>query len=65
MNFKHSFNDQPTIASFTTLNQTKFPFFSFFYQINSKKLTCVIPKTVQTVIFLTEGYLNFIAQKRK
>ena len=34
MNFKHSFNDQPKIVSFTTLIENNFPFFSEFYQIN-------------------------------
>ena len=34
MNSKHSFNDQPTTVSFTTVVEKNLPFFSFIYQMN-------------------------------
>ena len=35
MRFEHSFNDQPTIAPFTTLIEKSLTFISFYYQISS------------------------------
>ena len=51
MNFKHFFNDQPTIASLTALFETNFPFFSGIYQINSKTPTHIKPNAVRTLHF--------------
>ena len=36
LNFKHSFSDQPTVASFTRLIEKNFPFFHVFYGISRK-----------------------------
>ena len=51
MNFKLSFNDQPNIASFTTLIERNFHFLSFIYQKISKKSDYDKPNTVQTLRF--------------
>ena len=50
-NFKHSFNDQPTIVSFTTLNEKYFLYFFLTYQMDSKQPTCFKHKTVQSLHF--------------
>ena len=55
MNFKHPFNDQLTIASFTKLTEKNFPFFSAIYQINSKKSIYIKPNTVQRLHFQLEN----------
>ena len=45
-NLKLSFNDRLTVVFFTTLIDTIFPFFSFIYQINSKKPPYLNPNSV-------------------
>ena len=50
MNLKHSFNNQPTVASFTTLNEKTFPNFSFICRTNSKQPTYNKPNTVQITL---------------
>ena len=49
MNLKNSFKDQSTIASFTTLIEKKFLFFSFIYHVILKKPTSDKSNTVQTI----------------
>ena len=49
MNFKQSFNDQPTIAPFSTLVEKIFRFFPFIYQIDSRKPAYNKPNTVKTL----------------
>ena len=46
MNFKHSSIDQPANASFTTLVEKIFPFFSFNYQTKTKEAIYIKPNTV-------------------
>ena len=57
MNFKNSFNIQPTFASLTTLIGKNFPFFSFIYQLNFQSLAHIKPNL--TLFF--EKVKNFIA----
>ena len=55
MNVKQSFTGQPTIASFTTLIDRNFTFFSFKNQISSRKPTDIKPNTVQTLQFFKKN----------
>ena len=60
MNFKQSFKDQLTIASFTKLIEKNFASFSFNNQINSKQPTYIKANTVQTLHFPIK-FKTFIA----
>ena len=59
MTFKHCFNDQPSIASFTTLVEENFLFFSFNCQKKSKGLTYFKINSVKTLPFLIKNSKTF------
>ena len=58
MNFKLSFDGQPTIASSTTLIEKNVPFFSFIRQTKSKIQTFLKANTVQKLHFPLTKKLN-------
>ena len=51
MNFKHSFNDEPTFAHSIGLNDKNLEVFSFIYQITSKRPPYNERNIVQTLHF--------------
>ena len=65
MDFKHSFNDQPTTVSSNSLIEMNFPFVSFTYQNILKKSTHIKPKIVQIIHFPLKKTKTIMLNKPK
>ena len=64
MSFKQSQDEQLINVSFSTLIKNNFPFRLFFFQINSRKLTFLKPKTAQTINFLLKSTKTILPETR-